>query len=115
VIVLSPEQKATYESIRQTALVDLESIDEDIAAELARVKGVSLDELVGRIAPAVRTNNGSSNCERRRPSALLMADCPSPMRRAAQPADVADLISALVHNTYLTGEVVVLDGGLNLR
>ncbi|HEU4946467.1 MAG TPA: SDR family oxidoreductase [Kribbella sp.] len=39
----------------------------------------------------------------------------SPMRRAAQPADVADLISALVHNTYLTGEVVLLDGGLNLR
>jgi NAD(P)-dependent dehydrogenase (short-subunit alcohol dehydrogenase family) len=39
----------------------------------------------------------------------------SPMRRAAQPADVADLISALVQNTYLTGEVVVLDGGLNLR
>ena len=36
--MLSPEQKATYESIRQTALVDLESIDEDIAAELARVK-----------------------------------------------------------------------------
>lgn len=39
----------------------------------------------------------------------------SPMRRAAQPADVADLISALIHNTYLTGEVVMLDGGLNLR
>ena len=39
----------------------------------------------------------------------------SPMRRAAQPSDVADLISALVHNTYLTGEVVLLDGGLNLR
>ena len=39
----------------------------------------------------------------------------SPMRRAAQPSDVADLISALVHNTYLTGEVVMLDGGLNLR
>jgi NAD(P)-dependent dehydrogenase (short-subunit alcohol dehydrogenase family) len=39
----------------------------------------------------------------------------SPMRRAAQPADVADLISALIHNTYLTGEVVLLDGGLNLR
>jgi NAD(P)-dependent dehydrogenase (short-subunit alcohol dehydrogenase family) len=39
----------------------------------------------------------------------------SPMRRAAQPSDVADLISAVVHNTYLTGEVIVLDGGLNLR
>jgi NAD(P)-dependent dehydrogenase (short-subunit alcohol dehydrogenase family) len=39
----------------------------------------------------------------------------SPMGRAAQPADVADLISAVVHNSYLTGEVIVLDGGLNLR
>jgi NAD(P)-dependent dehydrogenase (short-subunit alcohol dehydrogenase family) len=39
----------------------------------------------------------------------------SPMRRAAQPSDVADLISALVHNTYVTGEVILLDGGLNLR
>jgi len=39
----------------------------------------------------------------------------SPMRRAAQPADVADLISAVVHNNYLTGEVILLDGGLNLR
>lgn len=39
----------------------------------------------------------------------------SPMRRAAQPSDVADLISALVHHSYLTGEVILLDGGLNLR
>jgi NAD(P)-dependent dehydrogenase (short-subunit alcohol dehydrogenase family) len=39
----------------------------------------------------------------------------SPMRRAAQPDDVADLISSLVRNSYLTGEVILLDGGLNLR
>lgn len=39
----------------------------------------------------------------------------SPMRRAAQPSDVADLISAVIHNSYLTGEVILLDGGLNLR
>jgi NAD(P)-dependent dehydrogenase (short-subunit alcohol dehydrogenase family) len=39
----------------------------------------------------------------------------SPMRRAAQPEDVADLISAVVHNGYLTGEVILFDGGLNLR
>ena len=39
----------------------------------------------------------------------------SPMRRAAQPTDVADLISAVIHNPYLTGEVILLDGGLNLR
>ena len=39
----------------------------------------------------------------------------SPMRRAARPEDVADLISALIGNSYVTGEVVLLDGGLNLR
>jgi NAD(P)-dependent dehydrogenase (short-subunit alcohol dehydrogenase family) len=39
----------------------------------------------------------------------------APMRRAAQPEDVADLVSALTRNTYITGEVIVLDGGLNLR
>ncbi|MGX6606453.1 SDR family NAD(P)-dependent oxidoreductase [Micromonosporaceae bacterium Da 78-11] len=39
----------------------------------------------------------------------------SPMRRAARPADVADLIALLVQHDYLTGEVILLDGGLNLR
>jgi len=39
----------------------------------------------------------------------------SPMRRAAQPADVADLIAAIIANGYLTGEVILLDGGMNLR
>jgi NAD(P)-dependent dehydrogenase (short-subunit alcohol dehydrogenase family) len=39
----------------------------------------------------------------------------APMGRAAQPEDVADLVSALVANTYITGEVILLDGGLNLR
>jgi NAD(P)-dependent dehydrogenase (short-subunit alcohol dehydrogenase family) len=33
----------------------------------------------------------------------------------AQPDDVADIVSALVANTYITGEVILLDGGLNLR
>jgi NAD(P)-dependent dehydrogenase (short-subunit alcohol dehydrogenase family) len=37
------------------------------------------------------------------------------MRRAAPPEDVADLVSALVANSYITGEVIMLDGGLNLR
>ena len=39
----------------------------------------------------------------------------APMRRAAQPGDVADLVSALIRNAYVTGEVILLDGGLNLR
>jgi NAD(P)-dependent dehydrogenase (short-subunit alcohol dehydrogenase family) len=39
----------------------------------------------------------------------------SPMRRAAQPSDVADLIASILGSSYLTGEVILLDGGLNLR
>ena len=38
----------------------------------------------------------------------------SPMRRGATPADVADVVSMLVGSGYVTGEVVVLDGGLGL-
>jgi NAD(P)-dependent dehydrogenase (short-subunit alcohol dehydrogenase family) len=38
----------------------------------------------------------------------------APMRRAARPEDIADVIAALVASDYLTGEVVVADGGLNL-
>lgn len=38
----------------------------------------------------------------------------SPMRRAATPEDVAGLVADLVASDYLTGEVVLMDGGLNL-
>jgi NAD(P)-dependent dehydrogenase (short-subunit alcohol dehydrogenase family) len=36
------------------------------------------------------------------------------MRRAAQPDDIADLVAMLVKGNYLTGEILVADGGLNL-
>lgn len=38
----------------------------------------------------------------------------SPMRRAAAPADIAQCVTALVECDYLTGEVLLADGGLNL-
>jgi NAD(P)-dependent dehydrogenase (short-subunit alcohol dehydrogenase family) len=38
----------------------------------------------------------------------------SPMRRAAKPDDIAGMVAALVANDYVTGEVVIVDGGLNL-
>jgi NAD(P)-dependent dehydrogenase (short-subunit alcohol dehydrogenase family) len=38
----------------------------------------------------------------------------SPMRRPAKPEDIADLVAALVANQYVTGEIVLADGGLNL-
>ncbi|WP_375483636.1 SDR family NAD(P)-dependent oxidoreductase [uncultured Jatrophihabitans sp.] len=38
----------------------------------------------------------------------------SPMRRPATPDDVAEMVLALVGSDYVTGEVLVVDGGLNL-
>ena len=38
----------------------------------------------------------------------------APMRRAATPDDVAHLAATLIASSYVTGEVILLDGGLNL-
>ena len=48
------------------------------------------------------------------PEATEMWNKRSPMRRAAKPEDIADLVAALVANDYVTGEIVIADGGLNL-
>jgi NAD(P)-dependent dehydrogenase (short-subunit alcohol dehydrogenase family) len=38
----------------------------------------------------------------------------APMRRAATPEDIAQCVLALIEARYLTGEVILADGGLNL-
>jgi NAD(P)-dependent dehydrogenase (short-subunit alcohol dehydrogenase family) len=38
----------------------------------------------------------------------------SPMRRAASPNDIAQAVMMLVASDYLTGEILLSDGGLNL-
>lgn len=38
----------------------------------------------------------------------------APMRRAAQPEDIAHSVAMLVASDYLTGEILLSDGGLNL-
>jgi ketoreductase RED2 len=38
----------------------------------------------------------------------------SPLKRSGAPADVADVIVALATSAYVTGQVVVVDGGLSL-
>jgi len=48
------------------------------------------------------------------PEATELWNTKAPMRRAAQPEDIADLVAALVANDYVTGEIVIADGGLNL-
>lgn len=48
------------------------------------------------------------------PEATELWNTKAPMRRAAKPEDIADLVAALVANDYVTGEIVIADGGLNL-
>jgi len=38
----------------------------------------------------------------------------APMRRSASPKDIADVALMLTESTYLTGEVMMIDGGMNL-
>jgi NAD(P)-dependent dehydrogenase (short-subunit alcohol dehydrogenase family) len=38
----------------------------------------------------------------------------APMKRPARPEDIADLVAALIANDYVTGEIIIADGGLNL-
>lgn len=37
----------------------------------------------------------------------------APMRRGAMPEEIADVAYMLIASTYLTGKVIVADGGLN--
>ncbi len=39
----------------------------------------------------------------------------APLRRSATPEDVAEVVMGLVRSSYVTGEVVMVDGGLHLR
>jgi len=44
-----------------------------------------------------------------------LVEAGAPMRRSGKPEDVAHVILALVQARYVTGEVVLIDGGLSLR
>lgn len=48
------------------------------------------------------------------PEATELWNTRSPMRRPASADDIADLVAALCANDYVTGEVIIADGGLNL-
>jgi ketoreductase RED2 len=39
----------------------------------------------------------------------------SPLKRSAQPDDVAEVVLSLIASTYVTGQIWVVDGGLSLR
>lgn len=37
-----------------------------------------------------------------------------PLKRFAEPAEIADAVAFLVHNQYITGQVITVDGGLTI-
>jgi ketoreductase RED2 len=39
----------------------------------------------------------------------------APLQRTATPEDVAEVIVGLARSSYVTGEVVLVDGGIHLR
>ena len=43
-----------------------------------------------------------------------LVEAMAPLRRVATPDDVAEVVLGLIRSTYVTGEVVVIDGGLGL-
>lgn len=65
---------------------------------------------VNAIAPGLVDTPLSKNWD----AARTLWNESSPMRREAQPEEVAQIASSFIDNNYLTGEILIIDGGLNL-
>jgi ketoreductase RED2 len=76
---------------------------------LANVLGPEIR--VNAVAPGLVDTPWTAEWELERNYVRAMA----PLKSSAQPTDVAEVIMALVHSHQVTGEVVVVDGGLHLR
>ncbi len=68
------------------------------------------DVRVNAVAPGLVETPMTANW----PDMLETWNTKAPMRRPAKPEDIADLVAALCANDYVTGEIVIADGGLNL-
>ena len=68
------------------------------------------DIRVNAVAPGLVETPMTANW----PDMLETWNTRAPMRRPAKPEDIADLVAALCANDYVTGEIVIADGGLNL-
>ncbi len=73
-------------------------------------KALGPDIRVNAVAPGLVDTPWTEGWHEIRALVTAMA----PMRRSATPDDVAELVMGLVRSSYVTGEVVVLDGGLGL-
>jgi NAD(P)-dependent dehydrogenase (short-subunit alcohol dehydrogenase family) len=68
------------------------------------------DIRVNAVAPGLVETPMTANW----PDMLETWNTRSPMKRPAKPEDIADLVAALIANDYVTGEIIIADGGLNL-
>lgn len=80
-----------------------------LTALLANVLGPDLR--VNAIAPGLVDTPWTEDWDDIRAAVGAMA----PMKRSATPADIVDLALVLATNSYITGEVIAVDGGLGLR
>lgn len=66
---------------------------------------------VNAVAPGFIETAWTSDWADRRNEVIELA----PLRRTGTPEDVADVVLALVASSYVTGEIVTVDGGLSLN
>jgi ketoreductase RED2 len=79
-----------------------------LTALLAKVVGPEVR--VNAVAPGLIDTPWSESWDTIRTAVSEVA----PLKRTGQPSDVADVIIALASTPYVTGQVVVVDGGLGL-
>lgn len=80
---------------------------------MARLLAAALgpDVRVNAVAPGLIDTPWTADWDEARDGVRRRA----PLRRTGDPADVADTVLGLVRSTYVTGEVLAVDGGLQLR
>jgi len=77
---------------------------------LLLAKALGPDVRVNGVAPGLVDTDWTADWNEVRAAVRAAA----PLRRSASPGDVAEVVLGLVRSTYVTGQVVVVDGGLGL-
>ena len=80
------------------------SLAKDLADDRIRVNCVAPGVITTRFHDSLSAERRKYNCEHR-----------IPLHREGTPAEVADAVAFLVQNEYITGEMIVIDGGLTSR
>ena len=73
-------------------------------------KSLGPDVRVNAVAPGLVDTPWTADWDEIRAMVQAMA----PLRRSASPDDVAEAVMGLVRSTYVTGQILVVDGGLGL-